>query len=99
MNLSEQTERLLENLGERIRTARIEANMSQEELGDRIGVTRYTVGALESGRAKVAIGTVFEAACVVGLPLPLFGAKSEALAPTMTEENLQKRVNLDDDFF
>ncbi|MCB1756447.1 MAG: helix-turn-helix transcriptional regulator [Gammaproteobacteria bacterium] len=96
MILSRQTEKFLENLGERIRQARIEANMSQIDLGDRIGVTRYTVGALESGRAKVAIGTVLEAAHVVGLPL--FETRSDDLARSLVENNLPKRVKLDDDF-
>lgn len=97
MNLSEQTLQMLETLGGRIRKARIDANMSQVELGERIGVTRYTVGALENGRAKVAIGTVLEAACVVGLPL--FDAKVENLATTLADSNLEKNVKFDDDYF
>lgn len=97
MKVSEQTLSYLESLGERIRQARIACNLSQVELGDRIGVTRYTVGALEGGRAKVAVGTVFEAALAVGLPVT--GEPRERL---MTSESMPPEnpaVKLDDDYF
>ncbi len=41
--------------------------MSQTELGERVGVSRYTISCLEKGKPNVAIGTVFEAATIVGI--------------------------------
>jgi len=96
MKISEQTRRLLLELGERIRQSRIESNLSQVELGERIGVTRYTVGALEGGRANVAIGTVFEAALAVGLPLP---CQSDPHVRTATGNGNPPHIKLDDDYF
>ncbi len=97
MKVSEQTKQLLIDLGEKIKKARVECNMSQVELGDKIGVTRYTVGALENGRTNVAIGTVFEAAFVVGLPI--VSAESDNRMPTISGNNTLKSVSLDDDYF
>lgn len=67
--VSVQTKLRLEILGKMIKAARLERKLSQTDLGDRIGVTRTTVAAIEKGKSNVAIGTVFEAANVVGLPL------------------------------
>ena len=39
------------------------------DLASRIGVTRQTVAALESGAPTVAIGTVFEAAAILQMQL------------------------------
>ena len=43
--------------------------MSQSELAQRLGVSRLTVRAIEQGSPTVAVGTVFEAAVIVGIPL------------------------------
>lgn len=67
--LSGQTRLALRVLGNAIQAARKEHNMSQLELATRLGVSRYSVLAIEKGDAKVAIGTVFEAATIVGIPL------------------------------
>jgi len=49
--------------------ARKERRMSQAELARRLGVSRPTVHAIESGNPSVSIGSVFEAATIVGIPL------------------------------
>lgn len=43
--------------------------MVQQNLADRLGVSRHTVMAIERGDPAVAIGTVFEAAAVLGVHL------------------------------
>ena len=97
MHVSEFTQKLLEDLGEQIKQARIDCNLSQFELGEKIGVTRYTIGSLESGQAKVAIGTVFEAANAVGLNISgMEGASRVSLVGDNSEFG---RVTLDDDYF
>ena len=97
MKVSEPTRLFLREFGERIRNARIACNMSQVELGEKIGVTRYTVGALESGRAKVAVGTVFEAAMAVGLPIP--GDQHDNTRAPVAVHSDAETVKLDDDYF
>jgi transcriptional regulator with XRE-family HTH domain len=56
-------------LGARISTARRERRWSQRELAERAGITSETVSKVEHGNLSVAIGTVFELAALVGVPL------------------------------
>ncbi|GBG36768.1 helix-turn-helix transcriptional regulator [Mycobacterium montefiorense] len=65
-------------LGAQIRLARHEKNWTAAELGMRIGVGRHTVTAIERGEPGVAIGTVLNAASVLGVAL--FGADNHELA-------------------
>ncbi|WP_028044140.1 helix-turn-helix transcriptional regulator [Candidatus Stoquefichus massiliensis] len=39
----------------KIKMARMELNMSQEELGNKVGATRQTIGLIESGRYNPSI--------------------------------------------
>ena len=80
--------------------------MSQEELARRLGVSRLTVRAIEKGSPTVALGTVFEAAVVVGIPL-LAEDRSElgqlatsvaAIAQILPKVGRGKVRNVDDDF-
>ena len=53
-----------------IRTLRFLAGeMSQAELGDRIGVTRQTVAAIEAGKYSPSLEAAFRIAGVFGKPL------------------------------
>ena len=56
-------------LGKRIREGRLERRWSIENLAERVGVSRWTMGRVEKGDLKVSLGTVFEAAVLVGVPL------------------------------
>lgn len=56
-------------LGSRIRLARKERSWTVEQLAERVGVAHVTISKVERGDLTVAIGTVFEAAAVVGVPL------------------------------
>ncbi|HIO92005.1 MAG TPA: helix-turn-helix domain-containing protein [Leucothrix mucor] len=56
-------------MGSMIKMPRLELKLSQQELGSRIGVTRPTISAIEKGKPNVAIGSVVEAAYIMGLPL------------------------------
>ena len=54
----------------RIRTLRFEHDeMTQAELGRRIGMTRQTVIAIEQGRYSPSLETAFRIAQVFGVPL------------------------------
>ena len=53
-----------------IRTLRFMAGeMSQQELGDRIGVTRQTIAAIEAGKYSPSLEAAFRIAEVFGKPL------------------------------
>ena len=56
-------------LGTQIQVARRERRWSQKELAGRAGITTPTLSKIEKGDLGVAIGTVFEIAWLVGVPL------------------------------
>lgn len=56
-------------LGERIRLARRERRWSQRELAERAGIAPGTLIRIERGDPGVRLGTAFEAATLVGVPL------------------------------
>ena len=56
-------------LGAGVRLARQERRWTVQELADRVGVTHTTIRKVERGDPTVALGTAFEAAAVVGVPL------------------------------
>lgn len=66
---SQQTLAILKLFGEMVRIGRLERKMPQADLALRINTSRQTVAAIEKGDPKVAIGTFFEAATIVGIPL------------------------------
>jgi transcriptional regulator with XRE-family HTH domain len=56
-------------LGARIRLGRRERRWSQDELAARAGITPRTLSKIEHGDLSVGLGTAFEAAALVGVPL------------------------------
>jgi transcriptional regulator with XRE-family HTH domain len=56
-------------LGQMIRAARIERKITGEEMATRAGISRALVQRIEKGDPGCAIGAVFEAAAIVGVPL------------------------------
>lgn len=53
----------------RITELRAAAGLSQAELGDRIGVTRQTVNAIEGGKYSPSLEVAFKIAQVLTVPL------------------------------
>lgn len=57
-------------ISNRIRTLRfLNGEMSQAELGQRIGVTRQTIAAIEAGKYSPSLEAAFRIAHVFGVPL------------------------------
>lgn len=89
-----------------IAAARKERNMSQSDLAQRLGVSRLTVRSIEQGNPSVALGTVFEAAAVVGIPLlaednnalDRLATSIAAIARVLPERGRSKKPVVDDDF-
>lgn len=56
-------------LGITVRAARRERRWTVEELAERVGVSPNTIRKVERGDLSVSLGTAFEAASLLGLPL------------------------------
>jgi putative transcriptional regulator len=50
--------RIVEEIGQNIKTLRLEANYSQQELADRAGLDRVTISKLENGRPATMLTIV-----------------------------------------
>lgn len=106
IQISNHTRRTLNTLAAMIAAARKERRMSQEELARRLGVSRLTVRSIEKGSPTVAIGTVFEAAVIVGIPLlaedqrelDQLATSVAAIAQVLPKTGRGKNRSVDDDF-
>lgn len=59
--------RIMEELGERIRLARLRRKLSLEQVSQRAGISRSTLWAIEKGSDSVAIGSYLQVLFVLGL--------------------------------
>lgn len=87
--LSPATRETLGTLGAELKAARLERRMLQKDLASRLGVSRYTVMALERGDPSVAVGTVLEAAAVLGIPLIADDSRTLAVEAQRTKTLLR----------
>ena len=71
---SPQTLAAVQVLGLDIASARRARHQTVDDLAQRAGISRPTLRGIEHGSPTVAIGTVFEVATLLGIPL--FGANS-----------------------
>ncbi len=92
-------------LGSRVRLARRERRWTLQELADRVGVTHVTMQKVERGDLTVALGTAFEAAALLGVPLFHEDHARRSLEAGRIEDRLavlpqavRKPVEVDDDF-
>jgi transcriptional regulator with XRE-family HTH domain len=76
--------------GQRIRLGRLERKWTAENLAERVGVSRRTISNLEAGDLSVALGTVFEAAVLTGVPL--FTEDENEMGRLMEETRLRLAV-------
>ena len=100
------TEHALTLLGSQIAGARRELGWTAALLAERLGVNAALVGRIEKGAPGTAIGTVFEAAILCGLPL--FNADPADLADLADRQRDRlavlparihsKKLEVDDDF-
>ena len=56
-------------MNNRLKVLRAERDWSQADLADRLGVSRQTVNALETGRYDPSLPLVFKIAAVFGQPI------------------------------
>lgn len=106
LSLSKTTKVALAIMGKAIKAARLERGISQQDLAERLNVSRTTVIFVEKGSAKVAIGTVFEAAYILGIPLleddfkelEKAGARLSSFVNVLPQRIRKKKDDLSDDF-
>jgi transcriptional regulator with XRE-family HTH domain len=60
---------LYEEIGSGIKAARVKAGLSQEVLGDKVGLTRASISNLEAGRQKVPVHTLYEIASTLAVEI------------------------------
>ena len=104
--LSRQTQLVLKTFANMIKLGRLNSNMSQQELAERLHVNPLTVAALEKGKSTVGIGIVLEAAIIVGVPLltadlDQLNAQSRLIHQTLSllPERVGRKTNRVDDEF
>lgn len=77
-------------LGQLIRTNRIERKLSVVDLAERVGISRDMLRRIEIGDPRCAIGVVFEAAAIVGVPL--FDTDRDRLSTRLAEQQDKLRL-------
>ena len=75
MATSRGTRAAVQILGDSVRAGRLRRGWSVGTLAERVGVSAPTITKIERGNPSVAIGTVFEAARLVGVEL--FGGNED----------------------
>ena len=66
-------ERLLADLGENLRLARLRRKLSAEQVAERAGVSRSTLHLMENGSAGTSLGKLVQVLAVLGLEKDLAG--------------------------
>ena len=104
--ISPQTRNALSVLGSQIAAARRGQRRTLADTAERVGVSITTLRKIEAGNPGVAIGTVFEAASI--LSVPLFDAEGPRLAElaatgrrelALLPARVRRRtIEIDDDF-
>ena len=61
----DQTKKLYEEVGRRIRTARVGRGVTQDALAERVGLTRTSITNVEAGKQKLPLHTLFEIAAAL----------------------------------
>ncbi len=76
--------------GALIREYRINAGMSQEELGFMIGVGKNAVGAWESGRSRPDLNSISDLCHILNIPLAVFFGRTESELKGLNRDFLYK---------
>ena len=77
-------------MGEQIKLGRKQRQWTEKDLAERAGISRATLQKIEKGEMGCAIGSVFEVATLVGIPL----FESEKLPLSTRIEQTQDKIAL-----
>ncbi len=94
------TRRILDDMGENIKLARLRRKFSSQQVAERANISRPTLSAIEKGKPTVSIGSYLLVLQVLGLEKDfLLLAKDDELgrklqdANIITKERAPKRIN------
>lgn len=86
------TQRILENVGNQIRLARLRRELSEEIVAERSGISRATLCSIEKGTPTVSFGSYAAVLAALGLQEDLLLlAKDDVLGRTFQDLNLKVR--------
>jgi transcriptional regulator with XRE-family HTH domain len=76
-------------VGSRVRMRRVSIGMSQEKLGDMLGLTFQQVQKYEKGMNRISVARLIEIAKILGVDIHFFlnGVTSTKVTPGFAEEN------------
>jgi|SRR6056297_3121046 len=84
--------RILSELGENIRLARLRRKLSSEQISERANISRPTLIAIEKGSPKVSIGSYFSVLKILGLEKDfLLVAKDDILGRKLQDAKIQPK--------
>ena len=84
------TRKILEELGENIKLARLRRKLSSEQVAERANISRPTLVAIEKGASTVNIGSYLLVLQVLGLEKDfLFLAKDDELGRKLQDANMR----------
>lgn len=85
-------ERLLEEMGEQIKLARLRRKLSAEQVSERAGVSRMTLYSIEKGKGSVSIGIYIKVLNVLGLEKDILRiAEDDVLGRKLQDIGLQPK--------
>jgi transcriptional regulator with XRE-family HTH domain len=84
---------LLIQLGNRIKTLRKGAGLSQEQLGDKVGLAYESVSKLERGLNFTGLGTLFQISKALDCSLPDLFSWAPKRKLTADEEQLERSID------
>ena len=83
-------QRILHEIGENIKNARLRRNLSATQVAERANITRQTLASVEQGAPTVAMGTYLQVLFVLGLEKTLLHvAENDALGRRLQDANLK----------
>ena len=81
--------KILEEMGENIKLARLRRKLTTEQIAERAGISRSTLWQVEKGLASVSLGTYAQVLFVLGLEADLhLIAKDDILGRKLQDANL-----------
>ena len=87
-----QSRKMLSQLGENIRLARLRRRLSAQQVAERSGMSRPTLHSIEMGLPSVSIGSYFHVLMVLGLEKDiLLVAKDDILGRKLQDANLSTK--------
>jgi transcriptional regulator with XRE-family HTH domain len=80
-----EVETIYKTVGRRVKRARSGANLTQDDLAQKISLSRTSIANLERGRQRIMVHCLDEIANALNVPI-------SSLLPTRTSENLEERT-------